>query len=222
MLTAAPGYGHAQRDAAFTEEDWTDMDNPARPTAPYPKSKTIAERAAWDWIAKEGGDLELAVVNPVGIFGPILSKDYATSIELVSRLMNGQIPGLPNLGFSVVDVRDVADLHLKAMVDPKAAGQRLIAVSDEEFLWTKDIALTIKQRLGDKAKRVPTRSVPDFVMRLVALFDSSVAMIVPELGQAKKFTNQKAKSMLGWQPRSAEEALVASAESMIEQGLVKS
>lgn len=165
--------------------------------------------------------MELTVINPVGIYGPILSKQYAFSIELVSRLMNGQMPGLPKLCFAVVDVRDVADLHMRAMVDPKAAGQRFLAASDDGFLWTRDIALKLKHQLGDKAKNVPTRQLPNLVFRMVGWFDGAVAVIVPELGKEKALTNQKAKTMLGWQPRSAEEALMASAVSLIEQGAVK-
>ncbi|KAK3056563.1 hypothetical protein LTR09_002356 [Extremus antarcticus] len=218
---AAIGYGRPQGSKQLSEEDWTRLDDPEFPVPAYPKSKTIAERAAWDWIAKEGGAMELTVVNPVGIYGPILSKQYAFSIELVSRLMNGQMPGLPKLCFAVVDVRDVADLHMRAMVDPKAAGQRFLAASDDGFLWTRDIALKLKHQLGDKAKNVPTRQLPNLVFRMVGWFDGAVAVIVPELGKEKALTNQKAKSMLGWQPRSAEEALMASAVSLIEQGVVK-
>jgi nucleoside-diphosphate-sugar epimerase len=137
--------------------------------AAYQKSKTLAERAAWDWIAKEGGDMELSVVNPVGVYGPVLGKDFATSVIVISRLMNGEVPGIPNLGFNLVDVRDVADLHLRAMTDPKAKGERFTAVSDDGFMWMKDMAQILKNRLGDKAKNVPTRTVPNFVMRMVAL-----------------------------------------------------
>lgn len=206
-------------DRVFTEEDWTVLDNPIVPA--YPKSKTIAERAAWDWIAKEGGSMELAVVNPVGIWGPVVGKDASTSVELILRMMNGQLPGIPNVGFGCVDVRDVADLHLMAMTDPKAAGQRFIAVSDEGFVWAKDIALKIKARMGDRAKRVPTRVIPDFVLKIAAWFDSAVGLIVPELGKEKNTTNKKAKEMLGWRPRSAEDALVSNAESLYRFGMVK-
>ncbi|KAK3696046.1 hypothetical protein LTR37_018188 [Vermiconidia calcicola] len=216
---AAVAYGHQQREKPFTEEDWTNLEDPSVP--PYPRSKTIAEQAAWDWIAKEGGEMELSVVNPGGVFGPILSKTYSTSIELVVRLMNGQVPGLPNLGFSLVDVRDVADLHLMAMTDPKAAGQRYLCITDDGFVWTKDIALKIKNRLGDKAKKIPTMVVPGFVLRLVGLFDKTVASVVPELNKVKNMTNEKARTELGWRPRNAEDALVATAESLEQFGLLK-
>lgn len=113
--------------------------------------------------------MELSVVNPVGVYGPVLGKDFATSVIVVSRLMNGEVPGIPNLGFNLVDVRDVADLHLRAMTDPKANGERFMAVGDDGFMWMKDMAQTLKNRLGDKAKNVPTRTVPNLVMRMVGL-----------------------------------------------------
>ena len=131
------------------------------------------------------------------------------------------MPGLPHLGFGLVDVRDVADLHLRAMTDPKANGERFLGVTDDGFVWTRDIALTLKRRLGDKAKKTPTRTVPNFLLRLISYFDKEVAMIVPELGKPKNVTNEKAKSVLGWQPRSAEDAIVATAESLDQYGLIK-
>lgn len=213
------GYGHATIEKPFTEEDWTVLDNPD--ISAYQQSKTIAERAAWDWIATEGGSLELAVVNPVGVYGPILGKDYATSIELVVRLINGQLPGVPQFAMGIVDVRDVADLHVKAMVDPKASGQRFLAVCDGPFLTVQTIAQKLKEQLGDKAKKVPTRVVPNFVIRILGFFDGTVGMIVPELGKHKNATNEKAKDMLGWQPRSADEALKSSADSLYQFGLAK-
>lgn len=165
--------------------------------------------------------MELAVVNPVGVYGPILGKDYATSIELVFRLINGQMPALPRFQFGIVDVRDVADLHLKAMTDPKASGQRFLAISDDPFLSVLEIAQKLKAQLGEKAKKVPTRVAPDFVVRAIGYFDATVGMLVPELGKSKNASNKKAKDVLGWQPRSADEALKSSAESLYQFGLVK-
>ncbi|KAK5120302.1 hypothetical protein LTR85_006508 [Meristemomyces frigidus] len=218
---AAIGYGHPDRgDKPFTEEDWTILEHSATPVPAYHKSKTIAEKAAWEYIQKEGDGMELAVVNPVGVFGPILSKTYATSIELVVRAMKGQLPGLPQLSFGVVDVRDVADLHLRAMTDPKAAGQRFIAVTGD-FMTLQGIALTLKKRLGDKARKVPTRLLPNILLRIVGYFDPTVALLVPELGKYKNGSNAKAVTMLDWQPRSAEDALAASAESLERFGILK-
>src|ERR1700733_11123729 len=122
---AAVGYGHPPSDRPFSEKDWTDPNGPD--VGPYVKSKTLAERAAWDFIAREGGSLELSVVNPVGVFGPVLGPDFSPSIQIVQRLMDGAVPGCPRLSFGVVDVRDVADLHLRAMTDPAAQGERFLA-----------------------------------------------------------------------------------------------
>ena len=200
------------------ETSWTD------PTGddvrPYVKSKTLAERAAWDFIAREGGPLELSVVNPVGVFGPVLGPDYSTSILIVQRLMDGAMPGLPKLQFGVVDVRDVADLHLRAMTNPAAKGERFLAVAGD-FISMRDIALMLKRRMGEAAKRVPTRQLPNWLVRLAALRDPAVAQIVPELGKLKNATNEKARRVLGWAPRSPEESVTATAESLVRLGLLK-
>ncbi len=152
---------------------------------PYAKSKTLAERAAWDFVAREGGALELSTVNPVGVFGPVLGPDYSTSILIVQRLMDGAMPGCPKLYFGVVDVRDVADLHLRAMTDPAAKGERFLAVAGD-FLSMLDIAQVLKARLGAAAKRVPTRQLPNWLVRLASLRDPAVKQILPELGQAEE------------------------------------
>lgn len=215
---AAVGYGHAPQSAPFTEEAWTDPNG--EDVRPYVKSKTLAERAAWDFIAREGGSLELATVNPVGIFGPVLAADYATSILMVQRLMDGAVPGCPRLSFGVVDVRDVADLHLRAMTNPAAKGERFLAVSGD-FMTMLEMAQVLKARLGNAARRVPTRGLPDWIVKLVSFFDPSVGQILPELGKSKNATSEKARRLLGWAPRSREDALVATAQSMLDLGLLK-
>jgi nucleoside-diphosphate-sugar epimerase len=215
---AAIGYGHEQRTAPFTETDWTDPNG--NDVQPYTKSKTLAERAAWDFIAKMGGNLELSVVNPVGVFGPVLGPDYSTSILMVQRLMDGAVPGCPRLYFGVVDVRDVADLHVRAMTNPAAKGERFLAVAGD-FMTMLDIAKVLKARMGAAAKRVPTRQLPDWLVRLAALRDPAIKLILPELGKAKNGTNEKARRLLGWAPRSNEEAIVATAESLVRLGLLK-
>lgn len=214
---AAIGYGHPEMQRPFNESDWTDLSGSG--LTAYTKSKTIAERAAWDFIAKQGKQLELATVNPVGVFGPVLGPDLSTSILLTKRLLNGSMPGLPDLYFGVVDVRDVADLHIRAMTDPKAKGERFLAVSGD-FMKVKQIADTLRSRLGDGAKKVPTRVLPNWVLRTIAIFDKSVGLITPELGKFKNGTSKKAVELLGWKPRSREDALVASAESLIRQNLL--
>jgi nucleoside-diphosphate-sugar epimerase len=215
---AAIGYGQKRTDRPFSEEDWTDPNGGA--VSAYVKSKTLAERAAWDFVAREGGALELSVVNPVGVFGPVLGPDYSTSIQLVQRLMDRAMPGCPRISFGVVDVRDVADLHLRAMTDPAAKGQRFLATAGD-FMTIQEIALVLKARMGEAAARVPTKALPDWVLRLVSLFDKSVGQLVPELGNFKNATNEKARRLLGWAPRSREDSIVATAESLVRLGLVR-
>lgn len=215
---AAIGYGHKPQSEPFTEEDWTDLRGDD--VAPYAKSKTLAERAAWKFISKEGGGLELSVVNPVGVFGPILGPDYSTSILLVQKLMDGAVPGCPRLYFGAVDVRDVADLHLRAMTHPAANGERFLAVAGN-FMSMLEVAMVLKTHLGEAAKRVPRRELPNWLVRLAALRDPAIKLVVPELGKVKNATSEKAKRVLGWTLRSKEESIVATAESLVKFGLLK-
>jgi nucleoside-diphosphate-sugar epimerase len=214
---AAIGYGHSPSDRPFTEETWTDPTGGG--VTAYVKSKTLAERAAWDFVAREGAALELSVVNPVGVFGPVLGPDYSTSIEIVRRLMDGAMPGCPRLSFGVVDVRDVADLHLRAMTNQAAKGERFLAVAGD-FMTIQQIALVLKARMGPAASRVPTRLLPDWLLRVASLFDKSLGQITPELGKFKNATNEKAKRVLSWAPRSNEDSIVATAESLVRLGLL--
>jgi len=215
---AAVGYGHKARTTPYTEADWTDLSDPS--LAAYPKSKTIAERAAWDFIAGEGGKLELTVVNPVGIFGPVLSADYAPSILLVKRLLDGAVPACPRLYFGTVDVRDVADIHLRAMTHPAARGERFLALAGESISLL-EIARMLKKHMGAAARRVPTGEMPDWIVRLLAHFISDMKMVAPEVGKRKNISNEKARRVLGWTPRSDEEGILATAESLRELGLIK-
>jgi nucleoside-diphosphate-sugar epimerase len=215
---AAIGYGQKPQQAPFNETNWTNIAGDG--VTAYVKSKTLAERAAWDFIAKEGGGLELSVVNPVGVFGPVLGPDFSTSILWVQRMMNGDLPGFPRLYFGVVDVRDVVDLHLRAMTHPAAKGERFLAVAGD-FVSVLDLGKLLKNRMGAAARRVSTRQLPDWLVRLAAMWDPGVKQIVPELGKRKNGTSEKAVRMLGWAPRSAEEAIVATAESLVRLGLLK-
>lgn len=211
---AAIGYGHPQHTTPFDETVWSDLDG--RGVTAYAKSKTIAERAAWEFVRTEGQSLELTVVNPVGIFGPVIGRDLATSILLVKRLMEGAIPGVPKLYFGIVDVRDVASLHVTAMTHPAATGERFLAVAGD-FMSVQHIAETLKRRLGEAARKVPTRQLPNWLLHLVALRDPAVRYILPELGKVKNASSAKAERLLGWTHRSAEDALVATAESLAQR-----
>jgi len=214
---AAISYGHQARSEPFTEHDWTNLNDTE--VQPYPVSKTLAERAAWDFIAREGHGLELSVVNPVGIFGPVLGPDYSTSILVVKRLLDGSLPGCPDLWFQCADVRDVVSLHLKAMSDPDASGERFLATTGITMSM-RDIALILREHLGNVARKVPTRLLPTWMMRLLGLFDGQVRSVLPELGKSKVASFEKAHQMLGWQPRSTQEAVLATALSLLELNLV--
>ena len=218
---AAIGYGQKPQEkgqrAPYDETNWTDIDGYG--ATPYVKSKTIAERAAWDFVAKEGGP-ELAVVNPVAVFGPVLGADYSPSVMIVQRMMDGTIPGCPQRWFGVVDVRDVADLHLRAMTHPAARGERFLCTGGD-FMSMLEIAKVLKARMGAAGARVPARQLPNWLVRLAALRDPALKQLVPELGKHKNGTNAKARGLLGWKPRSSEDAIVACAESLMRLGLLK-
>lgn len=215
---AAIGYSTPPVGRPFDETDWT---NPNDNVTPYVKSKTLAERAAWDFIEKEGGGLELAVINPVGILGPALNKDVSTSVALAIQLLNGQMPGLPQISFGIVDVRDVASAHLLAMTNPKAAGERFLAIAGPA-MSIPAVAQLLRDKLGDAAKHVPTRVLPNWFVKAMAVVMPPLRENVPQLGKVKEASNAKAKKVLGWKPRSNEEAILATAHSLIDLGLLKS
>ncbi|WP_446743643.1 SDR family oxidoreductase [Silvibacterium acidisoli] len=212
----AIGMGHKPQTRPFDENDWTNLNGKV---APYQKSKTLSERAAWDFIAKEGRGLELSVVNPTAVLGPVLAADYSHSIRIVQQLMDG-LPGCPKINSGFVDARDVADLHLRAMIDPAANGERFIAISGES-LWMLDLARILKRRMGATAAKVPTRELPSWIIRTLAIRNPTMKNLVPFLGVKMNATSQKAIKLLCWSPRSSEEAIVAAAESLQQLGLLK-
>lgn len=213
----AIGYGHPPQAAPFTEEDWTDVD---AGVPIYQKSKALAERACWDFIAREGGEVELAVVNPVGVLGPVLGKDYSPSIRSIQNMLAGTIAGCPRLTFSYVDVRDVADLHVRAMTDPAAAGERFLASSGDP-LSLLDIATVLRTRLGAAAAKAPTRELPNWLVRLAALRNPQLRILLPQLGRPMSASGEKARRVLGWTPRSNEDSIADTGESLVRHGLVR-
>jgi len=215
---AAVGYGHGDQAAAYTEADWTNVDGPA--VQPYMKSKTLAERAAWDFVEREGNGLELTVVNPVGIFGPVLNEDLSTSIEIIKRMLEGGLPGAPRLYFGVVDVRDVAGMQIKAMTAPQANGERFLAVAGEP-VSIYDMSVMLQQGMGERAAKAKLRQMPDWLIRVMALFNPLAREAAPRVGIRSAASNAKAREQLGWQFRSNEEAIVASGESLIRLGIVR-
>jgi nucleoside-diphosphate-sugar epimerase len=210
---AAVGGSTSRAAAPLTEADWTDTDNPK--LTPYTRSKTIAERAAWDFVKERGEAEKLAVVNPGAILGPVLSDDRSFSLQLVERLLKG-MPGTPRIGFSIVDVRDVADLQIRAMTATEAGGERFIAVA--RFQWMAEVAAVLRDRLGTDAAKVPKRGVPDLVVRGMGIFDPGVRSIVGQLGRRVEMSSEKAQTLLGWSPRPVEETVVDCARSLIGEG----
>jgi len=215
---AAIGYGHDDRDTVYDETSWTDVDGPG--VGAYTKSKTVAERAAWDFVEAEGRPLQLAVVNPVAVLGPLLGPDPSTSIELVKRLIDGSMPAAPKVAYGIVDVRDVADLHVRAMTAPEAAGERFLAIG-EDFRWIREMGEWLREALPQRARKIPKRELPNLVVRLASRFDGTLRQVTPELGVRKRATNEKARRVLAWSPRSDREAVVATAESLLALGIVK-
>ena len=171
-------------------------------------------------MAVEGGALELTTMLPVAVMGPVMGKDISGSNHLIQRMLDGAMPAFPNLFIPIIDVRDVASAHILAMTNPKAAGERFL-LSNGQALALKEIGAIIRAELGDAAKRVPTRSIPDLVLRIAALFNAEIPPVVPDLGYAKKTSNEKATRVLDWAPRDASEAVVTAANSMVKKGLLK-
>lgn len=203
---AAIGYGHPPTSRPFGEETWTELNDGL---SAYTKSKTIAERAAWD-LSAQGGP-ELSVINPTVIFGPVLAPGYSSSVEIIARLMRGSVPALPKVSFGVVDVRDVADLHVRAMTSPVAGGERFLATAG--LMSLREVALVLRKSTG---RRVPVLQLPDWVIRLAATAVLEARMAVSELGTVRLPGSDKAARMLGWAPRPKEEAVVATAQSLQE------
>lgn len=212
----AIGAGHKPLKRPFVETDWSDLNGNI---APYQKSKTLAERAAWEFIAREGRGLELAAINPTMVLGPALGPDYSHSVRTIRQMLDGQ-PGYPKIKTCVVDVRDVADLHVRAMTHPAAKGERFLATIGDSF-WLADIAKVLKAKMGAAAARVSTRTLPNIAVRLLALTNPALKGIVPLLGADLAASGEKARRLLGWSPRTPQDAILASAESLVRLGLVK-
>lgn len=213
----AIGVGHpAEYRRPFDEHDWSDVSGDVWP---YQKSKTLSERAAWDFIAREDVNLELASVNPVTVLGPVLGADYSHSTRIIKNMLEGDA-GCPDINSCFVDVRDVADLHLLAMTHPAANGERFLASSGHS-LTLLQVAQTLCDRLGDAARKVSTQALTDEMVRAAARKNPVMLGMVKLLGVDMNVTSAKARSLLGWTPRSPEEAIIATAKSLIALGLVE-
>ncbi|MZD03540.1 NAD-dependent epimerase/dehydratase family protein [Streptomyces sp. SID5785] len=212
---AAVGYSRRPGDT-YDESDWTD---PADDNTPYVRSKAVAERAAWDFVAAEGGGTELSVINPTGIFGPLLGPYPSASTGLVKAMLDGAMPVVPPVCFGVVDVRDVADLHVRAMTDPAAAGERFLACGGEAVSFL-GIARVLAEHLGDAAARVPARELTVAELRAAAQEDPRLRDAVRQAGRVPVIRTDKARRLLGWSPRAVGATLVDTATSLIGHGLV--
>jgi nucleoside-diphosphate-sugar epimerase len=198
------------------EENWSDPDNPKM--TPYARSKTIAERAAWDFMREQRAAERMATVNPGAIIGPVLSEDRSFSLQAIERLLGG-LPGVPRIGFSFVDVRDVADLEIRAMTNPAAGGERFIATA--EFMWMAEVAAVLRERLGEGAAKVPSRSVPNVVVRAMALFDPGARSVVGQLGKRTRLSSRRAKDQLGWSPRQLPDTIADCGRSLLAEDAAK-
>lgn len=210
-------YGRAQGARPFTEADWGDLSRPD--VEPYYASKAIAERAARDWVASEDGGVEFCTVNPSLMLGPVLADDFSPSIKAVKRLLEGALPGCPDLGWEIVDVRDVADLQVRMLKASDMAGERFIASGP--FLKMIDIANVLKRDLGSEAKRVPTRKLPDLLFRLKGLFDPATRQLAVGLGRVRRTDSSHAKAVFGWTSRPPEQSIVDTARSLLDLGIVR-
>jgi dihydroflavonol-4-reductase len=213
---AAIAYGHGPGEHRFTERDWTRLEVPGIPA--YVQSKTIAERAARDWVTREGGGMEFCTVNPSVVLGPVASADYSASVVIVRSLLEGRIPALPRIGFGIVDVRDVAELHWRALMAPGMAGERFIACGG--FTWLRDIAAVLREALGTDARRVPTLQLPDWSVRLLAKVSLTVRAAASELGTVRHQDSSHAREVLGWVPRAPREAILATARDLTKLGVL--
>lgn len=216
MAACAYGFGEA-RPNPVTEQHWS-KETAEADTTPYTRSKTIAERAAWDYVNGEGKGLELTTINPALVLGPVMGADFSASVEILTQLMSGKLPGTPRVGFVVVDVRDVAAAHVLAMTSPAAAGERFLV--GDRFMWFSEVAAIVRRELPVYASKVPSKDIPGWLVHLMALINPPAKQLIPELNRERHISSEKAQRILGWQHRSGEEAIAAGARSLVEFGVV--
>ncbi|WP_114522106.1 NAD-dependent epimerase/dehydratase family protein [Altererythrobacter sp. ZODW24] len=214
---AAVAYGRSDKEYTVDESDWTDLTHPD--VYPYVKSKTIAERAARDWVKENAPDMEFVSINPAMVLGPIESGDFSPSVQAVKQLMDGSMPMAPDLGFAIVDNRDVAALHVLALETPGLKDERFLAAG--KFMKMIEVGAVLRAHLGDKAKKVPSRVMPNFMVQVLALFNEGVRSIKSELGKSRHVDASHAEKVLGWKTRPEEESIRDTADSLLIHGVVK-
>ncbi len=198
----------------LTEEDWTD---PNHPTAvPYVKSKMLAEKAVWDWHASEAPEMQITMINPGLVLGAPLDDRFGTSIQIIERVLSGKDPMLPRVGFTCVDVGDIATMHIRAMERPDSIGQRFLGV--DRFLWFQDVAQILKAQHPDR--KIPAGTAPNLLIRFLSLFDPSIRTILPSLGRKDVLSNTSARITLGMEFRNVEESIRETGEYLIARNLV--
>lgn len=216
----AVGFSNKNPDTPTTEADWTDPNE--KGLSVYEKSKLLAEHAAWDFIKNEGGNLEFATINPVAIWGPALSAHISGSFEILEHLLDGSMKVIPNIPLNIVDVRDVADLHIRAMTNPNANGQRFIASADGQISMP-EIAALLRNKIPEVAKKVSTRTIPNGLLYIAALFNNKQAKEATLfLRMSRNVSNEKAKKILGWKPiANNEEVILTSINSMVKFKIIE-
>jgi dihydroflavonol-4-reductase len=213
---------NAASPSSYTEQGvtdetlWTDPEDPA--IIPYRRAKTVAEKAVWEFVESYDGPMTVSTILPGAVFGPILSKDSIGSVDIIVRMLTGAMPGCPRIGLEIVDVRDLADIHIRAMLAPDAAAQRFLATG--EFTWMRDMAQDLRDGLGSAATKVSTRHLPNWVVRLSSVFDPSLRAITVSLGRRNRHSTDKAARILDWRPRPATQTVVDCANSLLEHGVV--
>jgi dihydroflavonol-4-reductase len=214
---AAVTAGHESENRTFDERDWTNLD---KTKYAYAKSKTLAEQAAWDFIesAENKTGMELVSVNPSNVFGPVLDNRHHTSTEWFLTLLRRQIPGLTRTQLNLVDVRDVVEMIEKAMITPEAAGKRFLA--NGASIPLQEFALILDRSFASRGYRVPTRILPDWLVRFFAIFIPKTKPVVDALGWNHSISTEQPRTILSWQPRPYQETIVAMGESLIEHGMV--
>ncbi|MEL6567983.1 MAG: aldehyde reductase [Pseudomonadota bacterium] len=215
---AAIAYGWGdERPEKMTEEHWSNPDNIKDNTA-YTRSKTIAEKAAWEYVNGDGAGLQLTTINPSAVLGPVMGGDFSASLQIVTQLMQGKLPAVPRVGFQIVDVRDVAEAHVLAMENDTAIGKRY-AVTDD-FMWFKDVARLLRDAYPNHPKKIPTGEMPDWLLKFMAPINPPVKQILSELGKERIVSSERARTELGWSPLSAREAILAAADSLVRHKVV--
>jgi len=212
---AAISYGcEAPNHRVFTEQDWSDPNHPDN--SAYTRSKTLAELAVWETLPTLSCALEWVTINPGLVLGPVLDRDASASVLVVAKLLKGEMPGVPRLAWQIVDVRDIADLHIRAMTTPAAAGQRYIGSAD--FITMFEISQMLKRELGVAGAKAPQIRLPDWLVRIVGLMDKEVGGVTFELGRERHLSSAKARSELGWTTRPAQATILDTATSLARVG----